>query len=184
MTASDHGTALGLNPYCTRQELWRRWNGFAAPHDEQTLARFQWGHDHAPDAVGYYESETGEIVVACLDREVFVSYEDWSGATPDGLVGDDGLIETKCPQKLWEVPPSHYYVQCQSQLAITGRQWCDLAAWTPDGSAIWRTEKDTSYWPQAKPVLKSCWESLRLPEQPKKSAKPKFTWEVKWTRIA
>ena len=37
LTASDHAAALGLNPYQSRQELWRRWNGLAEPHDENTI---------------------------------------------------------------------------------------------------------------------------------------------------
>jgi hypothetical protein len=163
--------------------LWREWNGLGEEPSEQTKALWAYGHEHEKDAVGFYESETGEIVSLCLDRQVFVPYEEWSGCTPDGLVGDDGLLECKCPQRLWEVPPDYYWLQCQSQIAITGRRYADLCAWTPDGGRIWRTERDLAYWDAVGPILKACWEQLRSPTPPKKSAKPKFDWSIKWTAI-
>ncbi len=184
LTASDHGSALGLNPYCSRQELWRKWNGLAEPHSEETLERFRWGHDHEKDAVGFYEVETGEVVTDCLDRQVFVPYEDWSGCTPDGFVGEQGLLECKCPTKVWDIPPTYYWLQVQSQLAITGRQWCALTAWTPEESRIWVVQTDTEYWPWAKPLLLECWKNLTTGMEPKKSKKPKIPMEVQWERIA
>lgn len=184
LTASDHATALGLNPYCSRQELWRRWNGLSEPHDEQTLARFAWGHEHECDALACYEAETGELPSHTLDRQIFVPYEDWSGCTPDGFVGEKGLVEFKCPQKLWEVPPEYYWLQCQSQLAITERKWCDLTAWTEDETAIWRTERSPAYWEWSKPLLMDAWKVLIGGLEPKRSKKPKIPTEVLWTRIA
>jgi putative phage-type endonuclease len=59
--------------------------------------------------------------------------------SPDGLVGNDGLLEVKCPQ-----PPAHldlllngqisndYTVQMQWQLCCTGRMWCDFASYSSD----------------------------------------------------
>jgi putative phage-type endonuclease len=64
-----------------------------------------------------------------------------AGASPDGLIGDDGLLEIKCPK-----PENHvdhllnngasliakYNAQCQWQLACTNRQWCELVSFDPD----------------------------------------------------
>lgn len=59
-----------------------------------------------------------------------------AGASPDGLVGDDGLVEIKCPNTnthidtlLGEVVPTKYVQQIQWQLACTGRQWCDFVSY-------------------------------------------------------
>lgn len=184
LTASEHAAALSLNPYCSRQELWRKWNGLAEPPSPATLERFKWGHDNAPNAVAHYEAETGEIVLHCLDREVFIPYSDWSGATPDGWVGSVGLLETKCPTRLWDKPPDYYWVQVQSQLAITHLDWCDLCAWTPEGSAIWRTQRSPEYWPWAEPLLRKCYETLTTGLEPKRAKKPKLPVEIRWERIA
>lgn len=61
-----------------------------------------------------------------------------SGASPDGLVGADGLVEIKAPQNathlgtlLGEPIPKKYLMQMQWQLACTGRAWCDFVSYSP-----------------------------------------------------
>jgi hypothetical protein len=60
------------------------------------------------------------------------------GASPDGLVGDDGLIEIKCPNTathietlLSEAVPYKYVTQMQVQMLCTGRAWCDFVSFDP-----------------------------------------------------
>lgn len=62
-----------------------------------------------------------------------------AGASPDGLIGDDGLIEIKCLNKKSheeiirkQILPRQYYIQIQFQLACTQRLWCDFVAYHPD----------------------------------------------------
>jgi hypothetical protein len=61
-----------------------------------------------------------------------------SGASPDGYVGEDGLLEIKCPNTathidtlLGEPIDGRYLKQMQWQMACTGRQWCDFASFDP-----------------------------------------------------
>ncbi len=61
-----------------------------------------------------------------------------SGASPDGLVGDDGLVEIKCPNTATHIDtllngrvPGRYVTQMQWQMASTGRQWCDFVSYDP-----------------------------------------------------
>jgi len=61
-----------------------------------------------------------------------------AGASPDGLVGDDGLIEIKCPlgtthteTLMTQEVPSKYIPQIQFQLLCTGRKWCDFISYNP-----------------------------------------------------
>ena len=77
-----------------------------------------------------------------------------AGASPDGLVGDGGLVEIKCPitathieTLLGQSVPSRYNTQMQWQMACTGRQWCDFVSFDPrmpEGMQIWikRVDRD------------------------------------------
>ncbi|MCB0066589.1 MAG: YqaJ viral recombinase family protein [Caldilineaceae bacterium] len=63
---------------------------------------------------------------------------DMSGASPDGLVGDAGLVEIKCPNTATHIAtllggsvPGKYRLQMQWQMACTGRQWCDFVSYDP-----------------------------------------------------
>jgi putative phage-type endonuclease len=61
-----------------------------------------------------------------------------AGASPDGLVGDDGLIEIKCPNTATHIQTllsgtidGKYVKQMQWQMACTGRKWCDFVSFDP-----------------------------------------------------
>jgi len=78
-------------------------------------------------------------------------------ASPDGLVGDKGLVEIKCPEPAahldtldHETVSQDYYAQMSWQLGCTGRQWCDYCSYNPDyptAMSIWikRVNRDESY---------------------------------------
>jgi putative phage-type endonuclease len=96
-------------------------------------AAMQHGTDTEPLARAAYESLKDVLV----DEVGFVPHPSiiMAGASPDGLVGDDGLLEIKCPNTathietlLSQTVPSKYNTQMQFQLACTGRQWCDFAS--------------------------------------------------------
>ena len=84
-----------------------------------------------------------------VDEVGFVSHPTISdaGASPDGLVGDDGLVEIKCPNTathiaslLSERIPDAYAKQMQFQMACTGRAWCDFVSFDPrmpDEMQLW-----------------------------------------------
>ena len=61
-----------------------------------------------------------------------------SGASPDGLVGDDGMVEIKCPNTathietlLNETVDSKYQYQMLWQMRCAGRKWCDFVSFDP-----------------------------------------------------
>jgi putative phage-type endonuclease len=99
-------------------------------------AFMQWGTDQEPLARAAYEAaqdvlvnETGFVIHPTIAE---------AGASPDGLVGDDGLIEIKCPitathidTLLSEKVPAKYITQMMWQMACTGRQWCDFVSFDP-----------------------------------------------------
>lgn len=99
-------------------------------------AAMVWGTEQEPAARAAYEALTGALVVETGFVPHFTI--DMSGASPDGLVGDDGLVELKCPQTnthldtlIFEAVPSKYFHQIQWQLACTNRQWCDYVSYDP-----------------------------------------------------
>jgi putative phage-type endonuclease len=99
-------------------------------------AAIQWGTDTEPKAREAYMAARFEIVT-----EVgFVNHQtiEDSGASPDGFVGDLGLIEIKCPNTathidtlLSQTVPSKYNTQMQWQMVCTGRHWCDFVSFDP-----------------------------------------------------
>ena len=114
-----------------------------------------------------YEMVTGNKVEACA----FYQYEHWLGASPDGLVGDYGLVEIKCPFGIrYKNPPifktaamqTHYYAQMQIQLFCANRDWCDFYQWTPYGDALERIELDPSFLNTVLPVLRSFYEKYLI----------------------
>jgi len=99
-------------------------------------AAMQWGTDQEPLARAAYEAAKDVLV----DEVGFVIHPTISnaGASPDGLVGDDGLIEIKCPNTATHIDtllsdkvPSKYNTQMQWQMVCTGRKWCDFVSFDP-----------------------------------------------------
>jgi putative phage-type endonuclease len=98
-----------------------------------TNAAMQRGTELEPVARSAYEARNGLFVT-----EVgLVGHPDLEGfaASPDGLVGDDGLIEIKCPNTATHVaflrtgkPDGKYIWQMLAQMACTGRAWCDFVS--------------------------------------------------------
>ena len=104
--------------------------------ESYTNAAMQWGTDNEPKARLAYEFQTD----AAVEQVGFVVHPniDQSGASPDGLVGDDGLVEIKCPNTsthldtlLGQGVPAKYITQMQWQMACTGRKWCDFVSFDP-----------------------------------------------------
>lgn len=95
------------------------------------------GTELEPLARECYSFETGNRVVQVgfIDHPTIAM----SGASPDGLVGDDGLVEIKCCNGAKHLalikggdPDDRYIKQVLWQMACTGRQWADLAFYNPD----------------------------------------------------
>jgi putative phage-type endonuclease len=101
-----------------------------------TNAAMQHGTETEPLARMAYETETGLMVteVAMIDHPTIPM----TGASPDGFVGDQGLVEIKCPNTathidtlLSDKTQSKYIPQMQWQMACTGKKWCDFVSFDP-----------------------------------------------------
>lgn len=99
-------------------------------------AAMQHGIDTEAEARNAYEFIHGVTVI----EAPFVRHPviEWSGASPDGLVGDNGLVEIKCPNTATHIATlqgsnidQKYIYQMQWQMACTGTDWCDFASYDP-----------------------------------------------------
>lgn len=106
------------------------------PQESFTNAAMQRGTDQEPIARAEYEALQGVFV----DEMGFAAHPtiESSGASPDGLIGSDGLIEIKCPNTATHIetllsgePDAKYIKQMQWQMSCTGRAWCDFVSFDP-----------------------------------------------------
>jgi putative phage-type endonuclease len=104
---------------------------------DYTNAAMQFGTEMEPLARSAYEAETGFSV----DEVGFCQHPaiERAGASPDGLVGDSGLVEIKCPKVATHlayliagIVPVGYKNQMMWQMACTRTDWCDFVSFRPD----------------------------------------------------
>lgn len=101
-----------------------------------TNAAMQWGTEQEPKARDMYQFLTDNAV----ELTGFVPHPriKGAGASPDGLVNDDGLVEIKAPNTATHLETllgasidTKYVYQMQFQMACTGRKWCDFVSFDP-----------------------------------------------------
>lgn len=150
-TKTGYGADRGN--YMTQLVLERVTNSKA---DGYSSAAMQWGIDQEPFARAAYEATRGVMV----DEVGFIPHPTIkdAGASPDGLVGDDGMVEIKCPESktalecwLSENPvEAKYFAQMQWQMRCADRSWCDYVVFDPRMPAkaqlfIKRVERDDAW---------------------------------------
>lgn len=114
--------------------LAERMTGDSVPHFVNDLMR--WGTDQEPHAKAAYEAATGELLTPCgtIDHPTI----DGFASTPDSLIGEDTVLEAKCPQTtthiawaLAGVVPEQHRPQILAQLACTGRTRAVFVSFDP-----------------------------------------------------
>lgn len=98
-----------------------------------TSAAMQRGTELESSARSVYEAENGVIVIECglVQHSTIAMF----AASPDGIIGSDGLLEIKCPNTSTHIdflrtgkPDGKYQLQMLAQMACTGRKWCDFVS--------------------------------------------------------
>lgn len=105
------------------------------PPKEKSSAEIEWGREHEEFARQEYE----RIKFCTVQPGRLIRKPDTMiGASPDGFVGDDGLIEIKCPTSVVHLQtlidgnmPPYHKPQVQGQLWVTGRKWVDFVSYDP-----------------------------------------------------
>lgn len=169
LTASNFAKAAGHEKYFTTREAYMEEfvSGVKPKFTEEAIRHMARGTENEPIARMLYEDARGVTV-----REVGLAVPKFDiriGSSVDGMVGKNGLIEIKCPEKVYwklrgeddtdqrdkvsckkqrdKIFPSHYD-QMQGGMAITGRKWCDYVVFGVKSEEIHieRVHWDQDYW--------------------------------------
>tara|TARA_R110002153_G_scaffold233231_1_gene386626 strand:- start:963 stop:1580 length:618 start_codon:yes stop_codon:yes gene_type:complete len=107
--------------------------GESKPFFENDAMR--WGTEKEEEARAVYSIKNNRFDI---EEVAFIEYSEFIGVSPDGLVGDDGLIEIKCPNTTTQLKRAlsdnyskDYKAQIQMQLWVSERDWCDFVSFDP-----------------------------------------------------
>lgn len=143
VTGSVAGAILGLCKWRTPADVMRAMVRDALGAEREFVGNIatEYGQNNEQNALDDFELETGLSV----DDVGFVIHPeiDWMGASPDGLVNDDAVLEIKCPyfkrdggEFLSYIDQPHYYAQMQLEMFCTGRKKCFFYQWSAYSSRI------------------------------------------------
>lgn len=176
ITGSKIGAILGLSPFATPEDVMRDMvrDYHGAEKEFKGNIATEHGTRNEPNALADYIMETGAEVT----EAPFVVHPefDWLGASPDGYVGDDKLIEIKCPfGKRHETDDGgflsiddqpHYMAQMQFQMLCTGRFECDFYQWSPYASKLETVKFDPAYIERNLPLLRAFFDRYLTEREP------------------
>lgn len=134
-----------------------------------------------PEARDWYAFQTGNKV----EQVGFCTTDDGRfGCSPDALVGDDGVLELKCPEPhthvgylLAGVLPPKYRPQCHGHLIVTGRAWLDFMSFSNGLPPLLVRVKPDEYTEKLRTLLDGFWTAYQhtlalMPEPPPARTKP------------
>lgn len=163
ITGSSAGAILGLDPWREPEDVLRDMvrDFHGAEKEFVSNPAVEYGSRNEENALWEYELETGNRPASCG----FILHENgWLGASPDGLIGHDGVLEIKCPYGIRDQNPPvfktieeqpHYYAQMQIEMYCTGREWCLFYQWTPHGTSPSVVCKDKDWLEENLPKLEA-----------------------------
>lgn len=144
------GFGAGAHTYAKRLAAER----IGVVFDDYVSPAMQKGHDEEPIAIQVYENSR-ELKTEYAGFVLYPSLN-YIGCTPDALVGEDGLLEVKCPgvnnhmKYILDGMIKDHNHQVQHQMMVTGRLWTDLMTFNrdvPDNvkAKVYRVERDEEY---------------------------------------
>jgi len=162
VTGSRVGAILGMNPWQKPKDVMRsmvrEYHGAKSEFSGNVATEY--GTNFESIAQGDFEIETG---LNATDTGFHISSEyEWLGASPDGLIGDDAVIEIKCPygakdtgkfKSIIEQP--HYYAQIQIELLCTNKKKCYFYQWSHQGTMLEVVDFNNHWIEENIPKLKS-----------------------------
>lgn len=180
ITGSAIGAILGVSPFSKAKDVMRRMvrdaNGCESEYKPNIATDY--GTANEPVAMLDFTLETG-LQVEETGFHVHPEH-DWLGASPDGFVGDDAVIEIKCPfgkrnsSDFVSIHEQlHYMAQIQYEMYCTGRKKCYFFQWSPKGTMLEVVEFNQSFIDGTLPRLKEFYEQFLIElENPEKHLSP------------
>lgn len=164
ITGSMVGAVLGVNPWSTPEDAMRTMvrSHFGAESEFTGNIATEYGVTNEPNATKDLEMTTG-FNVEEVGFIVHVDH-DWLGASPDGFINDDAVVEIKCPfGKRHDVDPDfksaldqpHYYAQTQIEMYCSQRTKCYFYQWSPYADNLEEYELDQDWIDVNIPKLKA-----------------------------
>lgn len=107
------------------------------PHYISESRAMEWGVEQEPYAIEKY-NELSDVKAEHMGK-TFIQFNELCGGSPDAFVGEDGVLEVKCPYNsanhiktyiTGEIDKGYMY-QCQGNMLFTNRQWCDFVSYDP-----------------------------------------------------
>lgn len=130
ITGSTAAAVLGVDPHMGPLAAYNAIMGITV---KKTTGPMQWGLDNERHAILAYENITGDLVET-TGFWIDDLNGDWLGASPDGLIGNDGGLEAKCPTSRGiptEIPLEHE-IQMRVNMLVTKRSWWAYIVWMPE----------------------------------------------------
>lgn len=192
LTSSRFAAAIGLNPHCSRQRLFRQLTG---AENVPFVSAMQWGIDHEKDAVAGVEAALGILFdyTGRWQKHFTMNGHGYQlGTTPDGvrerlekfrLAPKRVGLEVKCPQKMYDEErgfPLYHVPQLIGQAKIAKLEEIYFSAWTPGEQRIWIFKYNESLWEWMEPLLGGFidnWEAGTEPPRQKKPVLPEIAVE-------
>lgn len=164
VTASEFATICGLSPWCTPQSLWQLATGRIGG-DWAGNEHTQHGTAYESTARDAYCRLTGNVVETC---GLFIHRgHTWLAASPDGLIGDHGLLEIKCPTRsVHTTVPLAYMCQIQGQLEITDRRFAHFFSWTSTQCSLFEVQRSADFWTWMLPRLQTFYACVEADMEP------------------
>lgn len=171
MTGGRGGSKFGKTAQSYAEEIVQRMIGVEI--EDYVSAAMQWGIDNEPLAMEAYE--TAEVVQTEEKERITHPEYDYISGEPDGLVGNDGVVEIKCPNSnnhfknlLEGEQVDKYMYQMQGYMWLTDRQWCDFVSFDPRYPKkyelyIQRIDRDQELIDQLEERCVEFWNELVLP---------------------
>lgn len=169
ITASRVGAILGVNPWRSAEDVMKLMLGESKRESNEIL---QYGIDNEQNSLNSYSLATFNTV----HPADFVTHpdHDWLGATPDGLIGDDCVLEAKTPwriarfgkgelKSIHEYP--HYYAQVQYQMYCTGRSLAHFYQWAPSQEKLETVSFDPEYIKETLPKLEAFYKAYLMAKE-------------------
>lgn len=175
ITGSSIGAILGLSPFSKKEDVMRRMvrEYHGAESEFKGNIATEYGVNNEPNALADYAMMHNKVEeCGFYVHHIFT----WLGASPDGLVGEDKLIEIKCPYGLRNAKSDddfkplleqmHYYAQIQYQLFCTNRKECDFYQWSAYASRLETVAFDPDFIEKTLPELKEFYDNYLSERSP------------------